>query len=802
MTTPSATPTETDSELEQIVDEELKVLARVQRTLVAREEGPRRATSQADYDADLVALRDQIRDARLEDIPPLVEEMERLQQVQLRRSKVSEGIIDKRSPYFGRLVLEEDEKKREVLIGRATFLDPKTGIRIVDWRDAPVSRIYYRYEEGDDYEETFGDRDVEGEVLLRRTLGITNAQLKRIGTPQGSFQCRADGTWRRLSQSAVALSGGQGAAMRPESHHRPGTLGVGDADAREDKGLAEITALIDPRQFDLISRPTSGVVVIQGGAGSGKTTIGLHRLAYLAFQDKLRFTPEAMLVVVFNDALVRYISRVLPSLGVDGVQVVTYEDWAEKLRRRHFPHLPLAVSEDTPAHVIRFKKHPRLKEVFDERIAKIAHGISTRLVDIAKRYEGGARALRAFAESEGQPIISRLHTLHAWLENAEGESRMMQSSGRLELLRSITTEVERAGDVVSLWAEVLTDPGLIRDAFHRDAVPGLSDTELAWCHSYCTRRCSEIVTHREERLDRERDGEAAPEEESDHDHGIDGASEKEVYLLDREDDALLLHAYQRLVGPLRSKKRHAEIYQHAFVDEAQDLSPVEMSVVLDTVAGYAGDKSVTFAGDVAQRLHMDNGFTDWRTVLAQLGLSHVEIEPLKLAYRSTAPIIEFATDILGHLRNEVTGQAIRGGAPVELFRFGGSGEAVGFLSEALRNLALSEPLASVCVITRFPEQADEYHEGLRRGEVPNLRRIAQQDFPFRAGVDVTDVRQVKGLEFDYVVLVECNTTTYPADDEARHLLHIAATRAAHQLWVTSSGTPSLLLPEALRAEAS
>jgi hypothetical protein len=310
---------------------------------------------------------------------------------------------------------------------------------------------------------------------------------------------------------------------------------------------------------------------------------------------------------------------------------------------------------------------------------------------------------------------------------------MVQSSGRLELLRSITTEVERAGDVISLWAEVLTDPGLIREAFHRDAVPGLSDAELAWCHSYCTRRCSEIVTHREERLDRERDGEAPSEEESDHDHGIDGASEKEVYLLDREDDALLLHAYQRLVGPLRSKKRHAEIYQHAFVDEAQDLSPVEMSVVLDTVAGYAGDKSVTFAGDVAQRLHMDNGFTDWRTVLAQLGLSHVEIEPLKLAYRSTAPIIEFATDILGHLRNEVTGQAIRGGAPVELFRFGGSGEAVGFLSEALRNLALSEPLASVCVITRFPEQADEYHEGLRRGEVPNLRRIAPAGLPVPRG---------------------------------------------------------------------
>ncbi|MBW2719452.1 MAG: ATP-binding domain-containing protein, partial [Deltaproteobacteria bacterium] len=67
----------------------------------------------------------------------------------------------------------------------------------------------------------------------------------------------------------------------------------------------------------------------------------------------------------------------------------------------------------------------------------------------------------------------------------------------------------------------------------------------------------------------------------------------------------------------------------------------------------------------------------------------------------------------------------------------------------------------------------------------------------RPGVDVTDVRQVKGLEFDYVVIVECNRSTFPTDDESRHLLHIAATRAAHQLWVFSTGTPSLLLPERL-----
>ncbi|MEZ4256314.1 MAG: ATP-binding domain-containing protein, partial [Polyangiales bacterium] len=141
----------------------------------------------------------------------------------------------------------------------------------------------------------------------------------------------------------------------------------------------------------------------------------------------------------------------------------------------------------------------------------------------------------------------------------------------------------------------------------------------------------------------------------------------------------------------------------------------------------------------------------------------------------------------------------RHGAPVESFRFAHTGDAVGFLGEALRELLASEPMASVAVIARYPEQADLYYRGFVNAEVPNLRRIAEQDFPFKPGVDVTDVRQVKGLEFDYVILVECSRASYSEDNESRHLLHIAATRAAHQLWVTSSGDPSLILPDDIRA---
>ena len=237
------------------------------------------------------------------------------------------------------------------------------------------------------------------------------------------------------------------------------------------------------------------------------------------------------------------------------------------------------------------------------------------------------------------------------------------------------------------------------------------------------------------------------------------------------------------------------LYEHVFIDEAQDLSPLEMAVMLDCVTPA---RSVTLAGDTAQRLLMDNGFTDWKDVLCDLGLEHVNVEPLRIGYRSTAEVLEFARDVLGHLAEPEPPVATRSGAPVEVHRFGDTGAAMAYLGEALRQLMLDEPRANVCVITRDPERADLYYRGLEKAEVPRLTRVKNQDFTFKSGVEVTDVRQVKGLEWDYVVLCDVTENMYPENDESRHLLHIAATRAAHQLWVICAARPSVLLPERFR----
>jgi len=810
---------ETDPDLDRITGEEERTLAKVNEHLGQRvQEQPRQNT---DYDAQLLDLRDQIAAARMEDVPPLLEQMERLHILSTRKREANEVHVDAKSPYFGHLALEENGKRRDVLIGRGTYLDSKSGIRIVDWRDAPVSRLFYRYEEGDDYDEVFGDREVSGTVAIRRSLTIVDATLRRVSAPQGSFARRSTGEWRRLENNSTKLSGGAGTATRAAQHHRPGKLGVGQ-EGGDDKHLKEITPLIDRRQFELITSPDSGLVVIQGGAGSGKTTIGLHRLAYLAFHDARRFRPDRMLVVVFNDALARYISEVLPALGVGGVAIRTYENWVQKLRQSLFPRLPSRYHEDTPGVVTRLKKHPAMLRAIDAHVASLAQQFEVEIVSALGQDPEAPALLAAWQASVERPLSHRLHGLIALTE--PNSSLKLGRDARVGVERVARAALRDTRDVTANWAELLSDRQMLGEYFTKFAPGAFSAGELDRVHAWCAARTAEAVAdienrneeraaRREQRKDEgpqslkslDEQGEREPEEDEDDEHsgrrrGVDGADLNECAKLDIEDDTLILRLSQRLRGPLTRGATNKDplVYEHILVDEAQDLSPVELGVVLDCSSKA---RSITLSGDVQQRLLMDNGFSDWKTVLGDLGMAHVEIEPLKLSYRSTAEIIEFSRHVLGPLASKDEPVAVRAGAPVELFSFGHSGDALAYLAEALRELMQTEPSASVAVVSRYPEQADVYYEGLRRGEVPYVRRIAEQDFPFKPGIDVTDVRQVKGLEFDYVIAVEVSDAAYPAEDEARHLLHICATRAAHQLWILTTSRPSPLIPEELRDRA-
>lgn len=785
-----------DSESARIVEEEEALHQQVQDRVRHGAKVKADVLMTSDLDRDLIELRDAIGEAKPEDLAPLVEQMTRLAALRGRLGKGKDLPIDINSPYFAHMVIKEGKKTRDVLIGKRGFIDRESNVQIVDWRNAPISQVYYRYDEGDDYDEVVGGLELRGEVNLRRNLSIQKAVLKRIGCPQGTFIRDREGNWHVASGSAApVLQGGSGTAARAPkmptvskhgkmkagqgAREASGTLGVhGDGPQRADKHLPEIAALIDREQFDLISQPESGMVVIQGGAGSGKTTVALHRVAFLNFADKQRFAPSKMLFVVPSKALARYVEGVLPSLGVRGVPVITYRDWASRTRRRVVKGTAGKYNSDTPDNVARVKKHAALLSVLDEYVREQVQEAEDELAELPD----GERVLAQWQELAGKALVPRLRLLYRWLRGAglSIESRFATES-RIKQLG------KRADDIIEDWAALMTDEPRLWKHF---AGTGISEASVQATVRWCLGQELESP-------------EVEPGEEPDV-TDVSGRSldeDSRAGFFDEQDDPILLRLVQLKRGALTSKDTSAISYSHVAIDEAQDRSAIEIKVLIDTVDAedqHSREKSVTIAGDTAQRLVFDNSFNGWEELLQQTGNSSVTVSPLKLSYRSTAEVMALALEVLGPRLAPSEPLVARSGAPVELHQFGDVGEAVAFLAEVLRELLGREPAASVALLTRFPEQADLYYGGLRRAEVPRLRRVENDDFSFEPGIDVTDASQVKGLEFDYVIMVDVNENTYPETDECRHLMHIAVTRAAYQLWLVSTSEPSRLLPASLR----
>jgi DNA helicase-2/ATP-dependent DNA helicase PcrA len=340
------------------------------------------------------------------------------------------------------------------------------------------------------------------------------------------------------------------------------------------------------------------------------------------------------------------------------------------------------------------------------------------------------------------------------------------------MLTALKEQVARApaaptpAQAIDDWGSVLSQRTFLADVFARVAPQAFGAGELERASEWCRRRHTELAA------------------------SLAGEPGMDVALTPA-DDALLLHAWQLRVGPIPMKDGRPLRLRHVAIDEVQDFSPLEVRVLLDCLDER---RSLTLAGDTQQHVLEEAGFTSWEDFFHHLGLAGTEVSTLRVSYRSTHEIVAFAVAVLGDMKEDDTPpQTTRGGPPVELFRFTDHGAVAAFLAEALTRLATDEPLASVAVLTPTPELSELYATALRNAEVPRVERVVDQRFRFAPGIEVTEVTQVKGLEFDYVILVEVSRAHYPDTPHARRVLHVGATRAIHQLWLTSVATPSALL---------
>ncbi|RKN84321.1 DNA helicase UvrD [Paenibacillus ginsengarvi] len=649
------------------------------------------------------------------------------------------GALDE--PYFGRIDFKEerDESPRKLYIGKFGVESEKGDPLVIDWR-APVASLFYSFTGGDGPASyTAPDGLIEGLVYMKRNLVIRKQILQRVVD-----------TYDRASDNPVVTD--------EFLLYRLGE--------NKDNKLRDIVSTIQAEQDQIIRSVKNTALVIQGVAGSGKTTVALHRLAYLLYEYRDQIRAERMIIFAPNRMFLDYISSVLPELGVGHIGQTTFEDWALELldtnltladeterRERWFAfgaEKPV-IHDEAPG---RFKGSVRFKRAIEEALQQYEQSFVPD--DDFEPWPGGklpGRQIRDwfFGEYRHYPVMKRKERVEArikrWIEMALNETR--DPNVRKERKKKATQKLK---SYWKLWpAETPFD-------FYRSLF-----SPSAGGDSGAVKRLTEVTVP------------AAVAEES-----VKAFGKKKLY---PEDLAPLLFIHDLMYGI------HGDhTFDHIVIDEAQDFSPFQIALLNEHVR----NGSFTILGDLSQGIHAYKGIRSWEEFLHLFPEEARAYFKMERSYRSTMEIIRFAGVILTNGVPEST-QAVpvfRSGDKVKLLRHEMSAK-VDTVVRVVRKLEAG-PASTIAVIGRTEKECKELHTALLHHDISATLIDARQQ-KYEGGLSVVPVYLAKGLEFDAVVLIDADDAHYGLNEHDAKLLYVGCTRSLHDLWVLYAGIPSPLL---------
>ncbi|MCD9022474.1 HelD family protein [Cohnella silvisoli] len=634
-------------------------------------------------------------------------------------------------PYFGRLDFREESKSEPfpLYIGKRGMDDKETGQPyIIDWR-APVASLFYSFTGGDasvTYEAP--DGTIEGDIYLKRSLSIRDKTLQRV---VDSYE-----------------RGGDNIGLNDEFL----LYKLGD---KKDNRLRDIVSTIQAEQDLIIRAPRYKALIIQGAAGSGKTTIALHRLAFLLYQYQQQIRAERMIIFAPNTMFLDYISGVLPELGVGNVKQTTFAEWAldildgnvrladgttEGNRWFSLEGTRPAINDETPG---RFKGSLTFQKWLDDQLRVLEQNF---LVD------------QPFEAWEGRVLPSE--TIREWFEV---EYRHYHLAARRERL---TARINR-------WLEMqltnIGDPKVRKDK---------SKTGKQRLRAYMNKLPK---------------ADALSFYQSVFNQGSDDFIPKKIL---NETKAYLKkgHVLPEDLAPLvwiHHSFNGAEglVFDHVVVDEAQDVSPFQIAL-LNT---FMNEPSFTILGDLAQGIHAYRGVQRWDELSAMFDEQHNSYHVLKQSYRSTLEIIEFANRILPFTDTGLppAEPVFRSGDPVDIVPLGKAADQLAAITSFIRDNQ-ERGMRTIAIICRTDEECRLIHElMLPAGIEANL--IAEGQSQYRGGVTVVPVYLAKGLEFDAVLIANANERLYARTTQDAKLLYVGCTRALHRLTLLYEGDLSPLI---------
>ncbi len=564
---------------------------------------------------------------------------------------------------FGRLDIETVE--RPLYVGRRWVHDETQQQLIVNWQ-APAARAFY----------TATPQDPHG-VTLRRRFRTEGREVIDI------------------SDEALDGSVVDGAAV--------GDFLLEELERNRDLHMRDIVATIQADQYRLITHDPNSVLVIQGGPGTGKTAVGLHRASWLIFTLRERLQRRGVLVVGPNPTFMEYVSHVLPALGEDAVEQRAVSELVDGLQ----------AERRDPPDVAALKADLRLVEVV-RRAAELR--LESEPEELAIRLEGSFIWVR---EREVRELVEQAREELG--TGAAGRERF-----RMSLLRRFYEEYGSVHGAAAVRSFEEVERAL-RAKGYLDRV-----VKAAWPLVSPEKTVRSLLTSR-----------AALAEAAD---GILDAAEQKLLLRRGDgwsdgDVPLLDEARTLLTEPPRA-------YGHVIVDEAQDLTPMQLRMI----ARRAREGALTILGDVAQATGAVR-YSSWDEVLPHLpNGDEAHVEELRHAYRVPREIMEVALPLLDTIAPDV--------APPISYRTGAEPPTVRRVDEA-------------ALLTEAFRAAAGAPDGLLAVIVPEelAGEVASDEL-----VPVLTPREAKGLEFDHVVVVE------PALIELREL-YVALSRPTKTLTV-------------------
>jgi DNA helicase IV len=679
---------------------------------------------------------------------------------------------DPRAPYFARMrvVMYEGDRPgrtRDILLGAQTYADARHDVRIIDWQTAPLAKVFFAYRAGDEFAEEVGERELVGRLVHQSLVTFVDGRLVGVVTPERAYHRDAAGAWAAEPAPIPTID----APPAP-----PAVAGAPGASP-----LTRLMGLLDQDQRAVVDDTSARPLLISGSAGTGKTTAALLRLA--AWHGRAHATQQkaSALMVVPEPGLARAARSRLEHFGISGVEIETFDDWVARQGRRVFrkvPRLPARTSMDTPPGVSTLKRHPALYGLVPRFVQALIAEAAER-IDHALLAQG--RAAACVRACPGPTLVDVLAQAEPALRQADLGHRYDVSA---EITAALAAERQR---VYHLDADRLA---LVGDRVWLEAAVAGSGGELTG------HMIDAVLAHTRKQL-AETTERAYAHVDADRLQAVDqraldeATSTEYAGTIDVEDFALMFAILRHKTGDTGTPQGRIEQYQHLVIDEAQELTPGELAVLAEA----RGPRSlVSLAGDAAQQVIETARFQGWEASLAQAGLGQARHVSLRHTYRCPLPIALLAHQVLGPLAPPAPPSVPKEGPPVRVTVFPNTAHRAFGLVRALMDLVDRAPDARVAVIASTAESARAVHAALQDACVARL--VENGEFLFEPGIDVTDVSQVKGLEFDVVLVPDASAAAYPDTPSARRRLHVALTRASHALWVMAVGGLSPLLSPA------